>query len=223
MSVTWRVAWCRSTSTPRARVQPAVLPAALEQRRALAVDDVEQHPGAIGVGGREGVERHSGRRGHGADDDVGVGPLAEPSTSTTRPVALAWASVSGLASSRTMSVTRVEAARSPAPAATASTAERAVAPEPTTTTSVTASDMRSQPTAARAAVMPCTSVLSASQPPSTRTKVLAAPVSRAVGLASTASCNATSLSGIVSESPRHVPSRPSSAAAKPSASTSRRS
>ncbi len=62
--------------SPRQR-PAAVLAAALEGGRALAVDDVEQHPGAIGVSGRQGVERQAGRRRHGADDEVGVGPLAE--------------------------------------------------------------------------------------------------------------------------------------------------
>ena len=83
------------------------------------------------------------------------------------------------------------------------TAERAVAPPPSRVAAPPWS------TSASAASMPRTSVLWASHPPSRRrTRVLTAPVTRAVSVTVVATVKATSFSGMVRLSPRHEASRP---------------
>ncbi|SHV99189.1 Uncharacterised protein [Mycobacteroides abscessus subsp. abscessus] len=63
-------------------------------------------------------------------------------------------------------------------------------------------------TAPNAPMTPSTSVLSARQPPSTRTRVLAEPTSSARAVRSVANRSAANLPGIVTETPTHSGPKP---------------
>ena len=106
-------------------------------------------------------------------------------------------------------------------AARAATAERAVAARAEHEDVPRRAERAVAPPSCRARVIPSTSVLSR-RPPARdrRTRVLAAPTSRASGDASAATANAASFSGIVSDSPAHSGPSP---ATKPASSASRTS
>jgi hypothetical protein len=101
--------------------------------------------------------------------------------------------------------------------ASAATAEHAVAPTPSTNPDPTASTPRSR----NAATMPGTSVLvPRRRPPSSSSSVLTADTVRATWSTSSHNGIAARFNGMVSDSPRHDASNPSTNAASPASSTS---
>ena len=103
----------------------------------------------------------------------------------------------------------------------ATSTARAVPPDPSTTARTPARWLT--PSSASAPVTPSTSVQSACQPVPERTRVLAAPTALARSVQVSAAASATSLSGIVTDSPTHSGPKPFSSPGKPASSHSSRS
>src|SRR6478735_10272156 len=209
-------AWCTSMSSPETTVMPAAAPARASGVGHPAYTTSSSTPewadGTVAAAtspadpGRVETTTSSPVVIHGPS--AATEPLRMP---TPRSSAQARRSAARLVSrARTVSVVTPSSAR-------ASTAERAVAPAPSTRA-------RSVPSARcgdRARTRPTTSVLVASQPPSSRrTRVLVAAARLATSETVLATSAAASLSGMVSDSPRHWGPRAPTNAASPAASTS---
>src|SRR5690606_38519582 len=196
---TWRAAWCNNMRSPLITDTPACChwaahgvghPAYTTSN--TTAPSASCQPSTAGVAPPGTVLTTTPGVPHAA------GPSAYVRTVGVMPRRVASCSAPGRAVARTRKRTCSTPNR-----LRATSAERAVAPDPTTT----AEDTLSRPASRRACSRPATSVLSARQPTSRRVSVLAAPTRPASSPCSTASASASSLSGMVTDSPSHSADR----------------